>query len=289
MVTIATPRRLADDRIPVGLATAAVASAAGLLLVGWPAGAHAHHDLRLAIEPFVLYLAMWLTMVVAMMLPTAIPLLNATWRVAGGTSAPRRVLGHVVLGYLGVWLLAGAAARAVELIARRGVDSLAGASANSMPGMVMPGAPGPRAFHIAGIANAHVVPPAHSVVATFIAAGVLGLAGLHQLSPLASRCLHACRSPVGFFARRWDPGRTAPAAISIGWAYGVSCVGCCAGLMVVLVLVGMQSIAWMAALGILMAAEKNLRFGRPIAYAAGGLMLATAAALACSAAIAPAG
>jgi len=111
-----------------------------------------------------------------------------------------------------------------------------------------------------------------------LASAVLALAGAFQLSGLKRRCLDRCRSPVGQVMARWRGRRPGREALAIGWTHGVFCVGCCWALMLVMVAVGAGSLGWMLALGLAMAAEKNLPRGRLLSTPLGiGLVSAAAA------------
>jgi predicted metal-binding membrane protein len=85
---------------------------------------------------------------------------------------------------------------------------------------------------LAGYAAYRVLPaiPWWSLVA-------LGLA--YELTPLKRAALRRCRRPA-----------------SSGFAHGVDCAVCCAGLMLVLAGVGLMSIAWMAAVGAVILLQK---------------------------------
>jgi predicted metal-binding membrane protein len=104
--------------------------------------------------------------------------------------------------------------------------------------------------------------------AAAVGAGVgLAAAGAYQLSPLKHGCLHRCRSPFHFLLHRRS-------GIAIGMEYGATCFGCCAGLMVALLVVGMSSIFWMAVVALLIAGEKLLRFGPRLAVGTAAVLLA---------------
>jgi predicted metal-binding membrane protein len=109
---------------------------------------------------------------------------------------------------------------------------------------------------------------------------VLAGAGLFQFSKLKYRCLEQCQSPFMFVAARWHGRAPAAEALRLGLDHGVFCVGCCWALMLVTFVVGMGSLAWMLALAALMAAEKNLPWGRRLRAPLGFGLLAAAAGLA---------
>jgi len=89
---------------------------------------------------------------------------------------------------------------------------------------------------------------------------LLVAAGLYQLTPLKHACLRHCRTPMSFLRARGDrsPLRT-------GLEHGLFCIGCCAGLMVVLFALGLMSLLWMAVVAALVAAEKLAPYGDRLA------------------------
>ena len=101
-------------------------------------------------------------------------------------------------------------------------------------------------------------------------------AGIYELAPLKSSCLRQCRSPAEFLSRQWRPGLTG--AIRLGALHGAWCLGCCWLLMALLFVGGVMNLAWIAALSLLVAAEKLLPGGPWIGRAAGAALLAWAAA-----------
>jgi predicted metal-binding membrane protein len=62
----------------------------------------------------------------------------------------------------------------------------------------------------------------------------------------------------------------------LGVSHGAFCVGCCWTLMLLMFAVGTGSIGWMLGLGAVMAAEKNLPWGRRIGQAVGVALIAWA-------------
>jgi predicted metal-binding membrane protein len=95
-----------------------------------------------------------------------------------------------------------------------------------------------------------------------VAGGALVAAGLYQLSPLKDACLRHCRSPLHVLVRR-GPG--AFGAARMGAMHGAYCIGCCAGLMLVLFALGVMSLVWMALVAAIILVEKTLPRGEAFA------------------------
>jgi predicted metal-binding membrane protein len=106
---------------------------------------------------------------------------------------------------------------------------------------------------------------------------LLVLAGLYQLTPIKSACLAHCRSPIGFFMTEWRDGITG--AFAMGIKHGTQCLGCCWMLMGLLFVFGVMNLMWVAALSVFVLLEKVAPFGHRIALASGVAMLATSIAL----------
>ncbi|MEM9140876.1 MAG: DUF2182 domain-containing protein, partial [Pseudomonadota bacterium] len=107
------------------------------------------------------------------------------------------------------------------------------------------------------------------------AGAILIIAGAYQLSALKASCLDKCRNPLMYLMAHWS--ETLPGTLSLGIRHGVICIGCCWALMLLMFLGGAMNLVWMAALGVLMLAEKIVpgaaRFSRP----AGGLLIGAGA------------
>jgi predicted metal-binding membrane protein len=101
---------------------------------------------------------------------------------------------------------------------------------------------------------------------------VLGGAAIYQLAPLKRRCLNVCRSPLSRVIHRWRDGHAG--AFRMGVENACWCLGCCVGLTLVLVALGMTNIAWLAVVGAAIYAEKATRAGvlagRAVAVALAG-------------------
>jgi predicted metal-binding membrane protein len=109
----------------------------------------------------------------------------------------------------------------------------------------------------------------------WLGAGVFGVAGIYQLTPLKEACLRHCRSPVGslfHYASFSGPLRD----LRVGLHHGAYCVGCCWGLMIVLVAVGTMNIAVMAGLAVVILVEKVWAHGPVFAQVVGIALLAAA-------------
>jgi predicted metal-binding membrane protein len=177
--------------------------------------------------PGVLYIGGWLLMTAAMMLPTALPLLEIFRRMTAARTDRTRLLALAIGGYLGIWGGFGAIAH----LADQGVHALASTSSwLTFNGWLL-------------------------------GAAALALAGLFQFSALKYRCLEQCRTPMSFIARHWRGENASWEAFALGAHHGLYCVGCCWALMLLMFVVGMGSVGWMLLLGAIMAAEKNLPWG----------------------------
>jgi predicted metal-binding membrane protein len=241
------PRR---DRALLGGLLLTIAAAAWLALWLWegsPYGHYLHHDGRgpLPLEASLFAIG-WLLMIVAMMLPSSVPLVMTFAVLVRRRRHPGQLVGLLLLGYLVVWGAFGLAAWI-----------------------------GDRGIHAAVDAVPWLADHPQVIIAT-----TLAVAGLWQFSPLRDRCLDACRSPLGFVMNRWRGVSEEREALAIGLSHGAFCVGCCWSLMLVMFGVGLGSFSAMLALGAFTAIEKNLPIGRRLARPIGvGLILAGLAVL----------
>jgi predicted metal-binding membrane protein len=105
-------------------------------------------------------------------------------------------------------------------------------------------------------------------------AAAIATAGFYELTPLKSACLRHCRSPLGFLVRR---RRTS--ALRLGIEHGAVCVGCCVGLMLVLVALGAMNLGWMALVAGLIIVQKVLPYGDRASVPLGIAFLVVAAGL----------
>jgi predicted metal-binding membrane protein len=189
-----------------------------------------------------LFVVGWILMIVAMMLPSSVPLVMTFAALVGRRRRPGRLVALLLLGYLVVWGAFGLAA----WIADRGVH----AAVDAVPLL----AEHPQ----------------------LIIGTTLLVAGLWQFSPLRERCLEACRSPLGFVINRWRGTSERRESFAMGVAHGAFCVGCCWSLMLVMFGVGLGSLPAMLLLGSLTAIEKNLPWGRRLTHPLGLVLILAA-------------
>jgi predicted metal-binding membrane protein len=218
-----------------------LAAAAWVLLV-WQARTT---DAEMAMTPTMgmgapLFLAIWVAMMVAIMFPTAAPMVLMFARVHARKRQRERpfVPTWVFVGaYLVVWTLLGVVAYAAAV----GAERLADRSMWLMDHAAQGG----------GV--------------------ILVAAGLYQLTPLKYRCLAQCRSPLAFVMTSWREGYGG--ALRMGVEHGVYCAGCCWLLFVLLFPLGMLNIAALAAITALIFAEKSLPLGRHLSRVAAAALI----------------
>jgi predicted metal-binding membrane protein len=102
---------------------------------------------------------------------------------------------------------------------------------------------------------------------------VLGLAGAYELSPLKSACLRRCRNPAAFLMEHYRSG-----AVRLGLEHGIWCLGCCVGLMAVLILAASMQLVWALVIAGAVFVQKVLPRGELSAQLIGvGLLVAALA------------
>ena len=187
----------------------------------------------------LLFVAGWTLMTMAMMLPTSLPLVALFHSFVRRRPNRRRLVVLLVAGYLGVWTLFGLFVHLGDRVLHEAVARTSWLDAN----------------------------------AWMIGAATILLAGLYQFAPLKHRCLDRCRSPLAFVMEHWRGGRPEADAFRLGVRHGIFCVGCCWSLMLLMFAVGVGNIAWMLALGTVMAVEKNVSWGRRLSAPLGVLLI----------------
>lgn len=168
---------------------------------------------------------MWSVMMVAMMLPSAAPMLLTFAAVARNRRRADRPYVPVTVfgaGYLTVWCLFSLLAAGGQWLLHRGA----------------------------------LLSPMMASSSALLAGLLLLAAGIFQFTPLKKSCLTHCRAPLDFIMTRWRESRGG--AFGMGMEHGAFCAGCCWALMALLFVLGVMNILWIAALTIVVALEKML-------------------------------
>jgi predicted metal-binding membrane protein len=186
------------------------------------------------------FTGVWAVMMAAMMLPSFAP------TAAVYTALVRREPSRVLLfagGYLLVWSVAGVLAYGLFELGK----SLFG---------------GALEWHSGG---------------RWLAAAVLLIAALYQLTPFKHAFLTRCRSPLRFLHATWREDRLG--AFVMGLRNGGWCLGCSWALMAALFALGIMSLTWMALIAGLVALEKVGPWGRATKLATAGFLVVLAVAI----------
>jgi predicted metal-binding membrane protein len=180
---------------------------------------------------------MWAVMMVAMMLPSAAPVIllaTAAYRRRG--SHARTAATAFVSGYIVVWTAFSAAAALAQF----------------------------------GLHRAALLSPNMSSSSAALGGVILMLAGIYQWLPIKQACLTHCRSPLGFLGTEWREG--VAGAFVMGARHGMFCLGCCWALMLLLFVVGVMNVLWVAVLAVVVLLEKLAPRGERIARAIGAAL-----------------
>jgi predicted metal-binding membrane protein len=239
--SLALEHVLRRDRLIVVVGVAGVVALAWVYLVAGAGIDMSMADMPMEPMPWSTFYAallftMWWVMMIAMMVPSAAPmvlLFTAIKRKQGASVSPSIEAWVFLSGYLLIWagfsLVAVLAQWGLE---RAGLLSMAMASTSATLGGV-----------------------------------ILLAAGLYQFTPVKSACLRYCQSPVLFLSRHWRPG--AVGALRMGLRHGSYCLGCCWFLMALLFVSGIMNLVWIAGIALYVACEKLLPLGRGLSRAAG--------------------
>jgi|TARA_B100002003_G_scaffold114308_1_gene105754 predicted metal-binding membrane protein len=197
-----------------------------------------------------LLFVMWAVMMVAMMVPSASPLIlvvAAANRKRRERDDPLVPTGLFFVGYLLAWT----AFSGVATVAQWGLHTTA------------------------------LLSPAMVGTSPVLGGLLLLAAGVFQFTSLKQVCLTHCRSPLGFVMGHWREGRGG--ALRMGLEHGLYCVGCCWILMALLFVAGVMNLFWVALISLFVLAEKVFpkgelvgRIGGAALVVAGVVMLTSA-------------
>ena len=183
---------------------------------------------------------MWAEMMVAMMIPTAAPMIltfAAVNRKRREQQGPYVPAGLFLLGYVIIWT---------------GFSTFA-------------------AFGQWVLHGKALLSPMMVSTSPVFGGGLLIATGVFQWLPLKRSCLAHCRSPLGFIVTDWREGRAG--ALVMGLKHGAYCTGCCWLLMSLLFVAGVMNLWWIASISGLVLVEKVTRHGLHVARIAGVVMI----------------
>ena len=183
-----------------------------------------------------LIFSMWWIMMIAMMLPSAAPMLLLFARVNRKEKAGGRPYVPTVI-FTGGYVVAWGVFSAIAACLQWGLEGL-------------------------GLLSSMMVS-----TSVWLGGAILIAAGVWQLTPIKNVCLRHCRSPLSFLASSWRPGRFG--AFRMGLEHGAYCLGCCWFLMGLLFFGGIMNLYWIAGLALFVLIEKTIPMGQWVARAAG--------------------
>jgi predicted metal-binding membrane protein len=184
----------------------------------------------------LLLFVMWAVMMVAMMVPSATPMILAFLTVNQSRSTTNRPLvpvGIFLFGYVAVWTAYSAVATLGEW----------------------------------GLHQVTLLSTTMAATSPALNGGLLLAAGVFQLTPLKRACLKGCRSPLSFLMSEWRDG--VAGAFLMGLQHGAFCLGCCWILMALLFVAGVMNLFWVAVVALLVMAEKIVPKGEVLGHIAG--------------------
>jgi predicted metal-binding membrane protein len=245
---------LRRDRVIIGGALAVVVVAAWFYLVYLASSMSGMMDGEMSGMPGMAMLAMnmwswvevvalavmWTVMMIAMMAPSAAPMIlvyAAIYRRRAAAGTPSVPTAIFVLGYLVVWTIFSIVAALVQ----------------------------------AGLHIAALLSPAMVASSPLLAGALLVATGIFQWTPLKRACLATCRSPLSFVMTAWREGRGG--ALIMGIRHGLYCLGCCWALMALLFVAGVMNLVWIAVLALAVLVEKAGPGGDVVGRGAGVLLV----------------
>jgi len=180
-----------------------------------------------AVPDLSMLVVMWSVMMVAMMLPTAAPMIVLATGAARRRAGPSVWL--IATVFLGGYLVAWCAFSVIAAFAQFWLHRMA------------------------------LLSPTMAASSGILGGAILINAGAYQWLPLKESCLAHCRSPMHFVMTEWREGTLG--VFAMGLRHGLFCIGCCWALMLLLFFAGVMNLVWVAALSILVLVEKVVRAG----------------------------
>ena len=184
---------------------------------------------------------MWAGMMVAMMLPSATPMILTFAAVSRNRRQQERPYVPVAIfgaGYVAIWVAFSALAAFAQWVLHREA----------------------------------LLSPAMASSSAWLGGILLLAAGVFQFTPLKHACLAQCRAPFDFIMTRWREGTRG--AFRMGVEHGLFCTGCCWALMGLLFVAGVMNIFWIAAITLLVGVERFFPRGIWLSTATGVILTA---------------
>lgn len=228
-----------------GLVGITILSWAYLIYLAWRMG-QMNMDMAMpqmqvwGVVDLLLLFVMWVVMMVAMMVPSATPLVllfAAVNRKRQERADPVVPTGIFLLGYLLAWTGYSVLATLAQW----------------------------------GLHAAALLSPSMASSSPVLGGSLLIVAGVFQWTPLKQACLRHCRSPLGFLTSAWREGTKG--ALMMGLSHGGYCLGCCWILMALLFVAGVMNLLWVAAITAFVLLEKVLPRGARVGLVAGGALV----------------
>ncbi len=188
----------------------------------------------------LLLFVMWTVMMVAMMVPSAAPMVLMFANVQRQRQKQQRPFvstGVFLLGYLIVWT----AFSLIATLAQWGLHSAA------------------------------LLSPMMISTSSLFGGVLLMAAGIFQWTPLKHTCLKHCRSPLGFITTDWRDGTWG--ALLMGLRHGSYCAGCCWALMALLFVAGVMNLFWVAIIAVFVLIEKIIPNGHWVSKVSGLVLI----------------
>ena len=183
---------------------------------------------------------MWCAMALAMMLPSAAPMILTYAEIADTAARKRKAVVSPLLlaaGYATVWFGFAAVAAAMQML----------------------------------LTGANPINPASASAGSLLSGILFIAAGVYQFSALKHACLRLCQRPFAFFFANW--ATTRHGVFGLGLRQGLYCLGCCWAMMLLMFATGVMNIVWMAALGAVMTIEK-MKTTKTFSHALGAIFIA---------------
>jgi predicted metal-binding membrane protein len=231
----------------ITIASLAVVVSLCALIMQWSGGRLMMIDLSGGVALYAsLVFVMWWTMMMAMMLPTAVPALLTDTAVTRKFSRDERAAWMAIAfaaGYVVIWSAFALAATVINVV----------------------------------LGTVIQMTPMMAITSKIIGIVLLAIAGLYQLTPAKQSCLSKCQSPFAFAPGQWRAG--ADAAFMRGLKHGLFCTGCCGVLMFLLFYGGVMEINWIGGLALYVLLEKLIPIHWRLHQFTGVLLLLWAGAL----------